>query len=156
MSTTMYMRCESHDPPIQSDEVGHNQSALPDIRKAIRDRDEFLEGLEKAGLDLWDVDFGGDSYARARAWFVVQHPHCDISVWDEYGREYAMLDGCAEAPIGMDTVLGHIQKITEDQDGMTVTFYKLTPAGERVLRMAGDLQPISLRSNDEEDIRPQD
>ncbi len=138
MSTTMYLRCVSHDPYLESGEVGHNTSALPDIRRAIRERDAFLEGLQTAELDLWDVDFGGDQYARNRAWFLYAHPGCDLEIWDEYKQQYSMEDTVAEAPIGFDTVLGQIESVTEDKDGMTVKFFRLTPAGERVLKRMRD------------------
>lgn len=132
MSTTMYLRCVTHDPYISSDEVGHNTSYLPEIRKGLRERTATIEGMKAAGLDVWDLDLLQPASNQLR--FMLQHPHCELEIWDEYGRQYSMEDTVEEKPIAADTVLGRIIHIEQTGDGVVFTMRNLTPEGERVFR----------------------
>ena len=80
MSTYLYLRCDAHDPPIESSqEVGQHLYDLPLIRECIAKRKStWLEG-----------DDAPEDYFEASAWrFLRDHPNCPISIEDEYGREH--------------------------------------------------------------------
>ena len=80
MSTYLYLRCDAHDPPLRSgQEVGQHLYDLPLIRECIGKRQSaWLEGYEPP-----------EDYFEASAWrFLREHPHCPISIHDEYGREH--------------------------------------------------------------------
>lgn len=84
MSTYVYLECLDHDPPLSSpDEVGQHLSDLPDIRRAIQNKDLFIAN---AAADL-DVDYGS-RFANTAASFLVSHPKCAIGIFDEYGRRH--------------------------------------------------------------------
>ena len=83
MSTTMYMQCLSHDPPIYSDEVGQHDYDLSDIRKHIANR-KLYEANRKADLDI----SYGDYWGNAAAYFLTQHPNCEIGIINQYGGTY--------------------------------------------------------------------
>jgi hypothetical protein len=90
MSTTLYLRCISHDPYIQSDDIGHNLSYLDEIKKDIRNRKvivESLKFLEDAAYDIHSNNFR----KRNLWWFLFHHPDCELQIWDEYNRLYRMV-----------------------------------------------------------------
>jgi len=97
MSTWMYLRCDSHLPPIVSeDEVGQHTSDLPRIRA------ELAEGLDHQDWESeWNrlareyhamsMTEGFDSrlYFRMNtARFMKHHATCNVNILDEYDREY--------------------------------------------------------------------
>lgn len=85
MSTWLYLRCEDHDPPILSDDVGQRLSALPEIRGYIADRKRF-EAAAVVGLTP-DDHFMGNA-----ARFLGDHPKCRIAIEDEYRREHPVVE----------------------------------------------------------------
>lgn len=88
MSTYVYLECLDHDPPLLSyDEVGQHLSDLPNIRKAIANRDLFIAN---SAADLTG-DYG-DSFTNHAAAFLVRHPRCRIGIIDEYGRKHPISD----------------------------------------------------------------
>lgn len=134
MSTIMYLRCVSHDPYIESDEVGHVKADLLVIRNEIRGRDRIVDYMRTL---LSNDDFADNigSLRQRNMWeFLYQHPHCDLEIWDEYGREYSMEDTVDEKPISTDTVLGKIKMVIENEDGIFMRFEDLTPEGKRIIR----------------------
>lgn len=132
MSTDIYLRCVTHDPYLQSDEVGHNTSALVEIRKAILDSDRIRESMQE--LIRLDDYPQLEGYKRTLWWFLYKHPMCDLEIWDECGQQYSLEDTVGEKPIGRDTILGKVESITDVPGGVSVFFGSLTLEGERVLR----------------------
>jgi hypothetical protein len=85
MSTTMYLQCLSHDPPLLSDEVGQHTLDLDDIRGYIANKDHLI-ALIKA-----DIPIGGQQnppWASTAGWFMYRHPKCEIGIVDQYGSTY--------------------------------------------------------------------
>lgn len=83
MSTWLYLRCEDHDPPLLSDDVGQHLYDLPDIRGYIARRDSYVALAES---DDWPTF--ASHYTRHAYDFLTQHPRCTIGIVDEYGREH--------------------------------------------------------------------
>lgn len=133
MSTHIYLRCVTHDPYISSDEVGHNTSALPEIRKGLRNRNTIVENMSVLGNDAYDLH-AHDENKRRLWWFIFRHPHCELEIWDEYGQQYSMVDTVEEQPIARDTVLGKIKNVENTPNGVAVVFGDLTDEGKRALR----------------------
>ena len=80
MSTWLYLRCESHDPPLENDgESGQHLYDLEQIWADINNRDV----IAAAWLNHF---FPDDHFRRNTASFLAKHPHCQIEVIDEYGR----------------------------------------------------------------------
>ena len=97
MSTYIYLRCESHDPPIVADgESGQHTYDLPRLREDIANRHAIAAGL-RAGLE---PESGIHFYANT-AYFLRDHEHCQLGIFDEYGGVYA-LDGDSREPIRKD------------------------------------------------------
>lgn len=87
MSTWIYLQCDSHTPPILSDgEVGQHIYDLSDIRRHIKNRELYRFMAEK---DLV-LDTQGDHFAGNAFRFLITHPHCDVSICDEYGDTYPL------------------------------------------------------------------
>lgn len=86
MSTTLYLECHSHTPPIASEEVGQHLYDLPRIRELLADRKAVSEAVR---LDLVD---GGSPFDRNTARFISSHPNCDLHIADEYGREHPIAE----------------------------------------------------------------
>lgn len=91
MSTHMYLRCTTHQPYIESDQVGNYTSALPEIRKAIANRATIVENMTALEDAVYDLH-SNDQYKNALWWFLFKHPHCILEIRDEYGREYSLED----------------------------------------------------------------
>lgn len=87
MSTIMYLRCVTHDPYIGSDKVGHNTSYLKQIREDIAKRDEIVQSMR-----LLLSDPVAPWPDNTTWWFLYRHPKCMIEIWDEYGKQYSLLD----------------------------------------------------------------
>lgn len=82
MSTTLYLECRSHKPPISSwSEVGHNLTDLPRIRREIANRDKYVAAAEL------EPDYD-DPLTNTAATFFTQHPNCNIGICDEYGNQH--------------------------------------------------------------------
>lgn len=112
MSTWMYLTCDSHTPPILSDDVGQHLYDLPAIVMAVRHRAEVVQlwtprvagGRGEPGrveqlihrkmLDAgefvrpWVLQF-----PRNAAQFLVSHQQCEIGIRDQYGKRYNPLTG---------------------------------------------------------------
>lgn len=80
MSTYLYLRCDSHDPPLENDsQSGQHLYDLDQIFRDIEDRELIVAA--------WNDDmYPRDSFRYATAAFLAGHPHCQITVVDEYGR----------------------------------------------------------------------
>lgn len=86
MSVYLYLRCDDHTPPMyNSEESGQHLSQLPQIRHDIAHRTEYSEALRLLGLGWYDI---ADRYRRRTVKFLSQHPHCHISIIDEYGHDH--------------------------------------------------------------------
>lgn len=80
MSTYLYLRCKSHNPPLDNDgESGQHLRDLDNIWDDIADRDTVTAAWRKGFRP-------NDTFRYNTAKFLVAHPHCDISVVDEYER----------------------------------------------------------------------
>lgn len=79
MSTWLYLRCESHNPPLKNDdESGQHLYELEQIWDDLDNRDRIAAA--------WNDDMIPDDYFRRHtARFLAAHPHCQIGVIDEYG-----------------------------------------------------------------------
>lgn len=82
MSTYIYLRCDSHTPPLEAD--GHSGCHLYDLEQIFSD----LEDREQI-VAAWNNGMRPrNSYRYATAAFLSDHPHCEITVIDEYGRTH--------------------------------------------------------------------
>jgi len=135
MSTDMYLRCLSHNPPIKSNEVGHNESYLGVIRDDIKNRETIVK-MMKAVLERDGWPELADNYANSRAWFLYNHPECEFGIIDEYRNVYPIEveDENDNAISARDTPLGRVISTSEDETGFTFTFGELTQEGKKVLR----------------------
>lgn len=86
MSTTLYLVCLDHDPPLNSAaEVGNHLYDLDDAFSYIARREELV-------ADLNDDDKMHAVYRCWPAWqlnaacFLDDHPKCRVAVRDEYGK----------------------------------------------------------------------
>lgn len=86
MSTSIYLQCDSHTPPILSDEVGGRLSALPNVQRHIENRELYRAMAERnLSLDTHRIHYAGNAFR-----FLCSHPHCDVSIRDEYGNTYPL------------------------------------------------------------------
>lgn len=89
MSTHLYLRCLSHDPPLESwDDVGDHLWDLKQVWADLRNRDEIVAEWTRRREDAWADDTAPpfDHHWRVTvARFFREHPHCEIDVIDEYG-----------------------------------------------------------------------
>ena len=83
MSTTLYLECRCHEPPILSAEVGQRLSDLDDIRTYIRNRG----ALVTAARHCWDFERG---WTNVAAYFLSDHQGCVIGIRDEYGNAHPL------------------------------------------------------------------
>lgn len=91
MSTNLHLRCVSHDPPIRSDDVGSSTGLLDMIRNVIRNR-STLVAIEALARPIGaEVGFGTRT-EDATMQFLIQHPTCDIEIWDEYGNQHSAIE----------------------------------------------------------------
>ena len=84
MSTYIYLRCESHDPPVVAEgESGQHTYDLPRLREDIANRHIIAAALRigmepESGLHFWSNT----------AYFLRDHEHCQLGIVDEYGGTY--------------------------------------------------------------------
>jgi hypothetical protein len=84
MSTTIYLECRSHTPPLVADrESGQHLSDLEQIRCDIKHRDDVVDVME----DGWSHP---DPFRMATARFLADHQSCDIGIRDEYGTDHPL------------------------------------------------------------------
>lgn len=111
MSTWIYLTCDSHTPPILSDDVGQHLYDLPAITMAVRHRAEVVQlsmstkndpGVDHAvealiGQKMRDAgDFERRwslHFPKNAAHFLECHQECEIGIQDEYDRRYNPLTG---------------------------------------------------------------
>src|SRR5699024_9398687 len=87
MSTNIYLQCDNHNPPIRStSEVGQHLTDLKEIRNDLAHRDTITKAVE---LDYWPEE-GIYHFRTATARFLRDHPHCTISIWDQYGKQHPL------------------------------------------------------------------
>lgn len=84
MSTTVYLQCLSHDPPLQSDEVGQHLCDLKDIRGYIKNRKLLIDVVAAD----YHLDNGNPNWVMTAAWFFWAHKECEIGIVDECGDEH--------------------------------------------------------------------
>lgn len=82
MSTWLYLRCESHDPPLKND--GESGQHLRDLEQIWSD----LDNRDRIAIAYCDGMIPYDNYRHSTASFLAAHPHCRIGVIDEYGRTH--------------------------------------------------------------------
>ena len=89
MSTYLYLQCDSHTPPLQSPhEVGQHLRDLPRIREEINRREDLYRAHQHGYLG-YESDY--DSlFTRTLRTFLIQHPHCDLQIVDEYGDTHPL------------------------------------------------------------------
>lgn len=133
VSTVIYLHCVSHDPHIQSGEVGRWTTDIPQIRADIKNRGHIVSNMKALIADDGWPEYEGRR--GAMYWFLYAHPNCDLEIWDEYGQQYSMEDTVGEKPIARNTVLGKIVSVQEMPEGMTVVFGDLTPEGKRIIQV---------------------
>lgn len=100
MSHIFYLTCMSHVPYERSDEVGHNTTYLPSIRKMLKERQEIVDHIIKMNeiSDGWfELDMG-DRQKTTQAWFMYHHRNCELGLTDEYRKWYS-IDGDSTDPI---------------------------------------------------------
>ena len=111
MSTWLYLTCDSHTPPILSEDVGQHLYDLPAITMAVRHRDRIVQlwievkdhpnpGLE---VEKWIHRAMRDAGEFVRPWvfqfpknaayFLACHQECEIGIQDQYDKRYAPLTG---------------------------------------------------------------
>ena len=134
MSTDLMIRCVDHDPYIQSDDVGSNLSYLPKIRDAIANRSSIVR-MMKDILERNDYP-QFDGYDGAMNWFLYSHPNCNLEIWDEYGREYAVHEENDDSVISMTSPLGRIHEVEIAPDGVKILF-DLNEEGKRLMKKWG-------------------
>nr|DAI86668.1 MAG TPA: hypothetical protein [Caudoviricetes sp.] len=79
MSTYLYLRCESHNPPLKNDdESGQHLYDLEQIWADLDNRDRIAAAWR-------DGMIPEDHFRRNTAGFLDAHPNCQIGVVDEYG-----------------------------------------------------------------------
>jgi hypothetical protein len=112
VSTWLYLTCDSHTPPILSDDVGQHLYDLPAIATAIKHREEvvqlrtpkFMGGRGKPGeVEVFIHRKMREAGEFERPWafqfpsnaanFLVSHQGCEIGIQDEYDRRYNPLTG---------------------------------------------------------------
>lgn len=79
MSTYLYLRCDSHDPPLKNRvESGQHLYDLDQIWADLNNRNQVVAA--------WNEGMTPDDFFRWNtASFLAAHPHCKIGVVDEYG-----------------------------------------------------------------------
>lgn len=96
MSTYLYLWDDSHNPPLPSqDEVGSNLSQLPEIIEILNRRQEIPELFKIAESHNAEISSTSDIWRRC-AYFIRDHPHCTISVRDEYDHLHFTSEGDGE------------------------------------------------------------
>lgn len=99
MSTYLYLECTEHDPPILSrNEGGQHLRDLLNMFKEIRTRqprvkDMTFEDFAELSLDrlfqMYPPEHSLDGYFSWNiAEFMLEHPHCKLTIRDEYGEEH--------------------------------------------------------------------
>lgn len=85
MSTRIYLECRTHKLPIRSDgEVGNTVSDVEFVFKLLAQRYSLTIVHKLTNEDMgYQTGIGG--YTGAAAYFLAQHPDCEIAVVDEYG-----------------------------------------------------------------------
>lgn len=84
MSTTLYLGCIEHDPPVISDgEVGHrtSQETIDKIKYWLSKRDTYLQVFDDA--DIYAPDFGSREQTSA-VFFFAGHRTCRLAIRTEY------------------------------------------------------------------------
>ena len=86
MSTYIYLVCEDHNPPIRAEcESGQHLHDLPQLRADIANRD----ALVAAHHDDMTTD---DYFRRNTIRLLVTHPHCRLSIVDEFGVNHPLTE----------------------------------------------------------------
>ena len=84
MSTYLYLTCESHNPPLVSEDAsGTTLRDLPRIRHEIENR------VQVARIETEDLPCDLRA-TEVSARFLSQHPHCEIGIVDEYNRKHSI------------------------------------------------------------------
>lgn len=82
MSTYLYLQCEDHTPPIRSfGESGQHDRDLAQIFKDLDNRELIVTAYNERMVPA-------NYFRRNTASFLAEHPHCRITVIDEYGATH--------------------------------------------------------------------
>lgn len=84
MSTYLHLTCESHNPPLVSEDAsGTTLRDLPRVRSYIANREKIIP-IETEDLSC------SDPILRHAARFLAQHQKCEIGIVDEYERRHSI------------------------------------------------------------------
>ena len=84
-STYIYLTCRDHSPVIWADgESGRHLTDLPQLRQDIANRGAIVYALH-----LYP---SGSRYRHNTTLFLAAHPHCNLGIVDEYGREHPITE----------------------------------------------------------------
>ncbi len=84
MSTYLYLECLDHNPPLRAvEESGQHLYDLPQIRADVANRDTIIAALE---LNI----VSDEPFRSTTAWFLANHPHCQLAIRDERGETYPL------------------------------------------------------------------
>ena len=102
MSTSLYLKCISHDQPITSSDLGTKRTEkLKEIRDIVAERDKWVDAFNFS-KDYISLDsFNQTTWAIS---FLVEHPKCEIELRDGYGYLYSLTDDSYE-PIDENHIL---------------------------------------------------
>jgi hypothetical protein len=92
LSTYWYFRCDSHTPPVESDEefTQHtNDSAFRHGLELLKQRPVSYDDMVS---QKGEGDVASDYFAGNAVRFLQHHPHCKITVINEYGVEWPLED----------------------------------------------------------------
>lgn len=90
MSTYFHLRCTAHTPHIRSDDIGKNCEDV--IVEVHRNRDAVVRLAADAAKLNAHIDYLWDASTNTAA-FLVQHPTCNLELWDEYGHQWCLICG---------------------------------------------------------------
>lgn len=93
MSTSIYLECRGHTPPIVADsESGQHLYDLDPLRTLLAHRKQVTDAhrilTEAAG---GYIDYG-ERYLGNSIRFMAKHPECPLGIIDEYGQEHPLED----------------------------------------------------------------
>lgn len=105
MSTYLYLRCDSHQPPIDSEhEAGQHLRDLEHIRQDVANRHAIADAIGRGMAPGGDTDL---YFQESNRRFIIQHVNCDLKILDEYGRFYELVSASEDSKI-VEQVAPHL------------------------------------------------
>jgi len=90
MGTILYLRCVTHQPWIESGEVGYNLNCLTQIRKDLANREKMTSLYNLSKRNGFELEM--DTLERQNTIrFLANHESCTLQLWDEYDRRYSIV-----------------------------------------------------------------